>query len=183
MNNKRSTLKKISGVTVAVWAAPVVGCLVLPVHAQATVAPITTPLPEERGEPLLHFSSVTPNPTGDDCGPNTREFVAVTNSGTAEISVDGFTIARVLLLSGTETITTLSGVINAGETLSIDVCDGVVAGSSAVLNNQNGGILQLLDANADVVDIVSYPSILNGPNEGTAVPYGPTPSTATPRAS
>jgi len=188
--SRRSTLKKIG--VLSAWSTPIIQSIVLPAHAQTssattppptTLAP-TTPAPTttvDPGMPLLHISAVIPNPVGGDCGPDAREIVSLSNAGTAPADLTGHSINRVVT-SGAELLVSLSGVISAGQTIDYDVCQGSTAGTSARLNNMLGGVVSVTDGSG-IIDIVRYPSVLNGPAEGTVVTYGATPSTGTPRSS
>ncbi len=176
INTKRTTLKKIIGFSAIAtalpksWVKPTINSVLLPAHAQTSTLPPT-------GTSLLHISSVLSNPVGGDCGASARELVSITNSGTAMANLSGLSIQRVLL-SGPETLVSLMGTIAAGQTIDYDVCQG----TSARLNNTLGGVVRLESAGT-TIDIVQYPSIVNGPSEGTVVPYGPTPSSTLPRTS
>lgn len=155
------------------WTQPVVESVLLPAHAQMSPTP-------SAGDSLLHFSAVLSNPDGGDCGPDAREMVTVANSGAGPADLSGLAIVRIFADLTTDTIATLSGVLAAGASITVDVCDGSTAGGSAVLNNQLGGVLSLING-ADVLDLISYPP---SPAEGTIFNYGPNPtSTPPPRGS
>lgn len=171
---RRNALKQIAAASV--WTAPVVHSIVIPAHAQTS----PSPTPEEPGTALLHISAILSNPVGGDCTDSSaREIVSISNAGDAPADLSGHQINRVTF-AGAETLVSLSGTISPGQTIEYDVCQGTSAGgASARLNNTLGGIVTFTNG-ADFVDIVQYPPIPNGPQEGTEVTYGPTPSTDVP---
>lgn len=118
----------------------------------------------------LVFSQILPNPIGGDTG-DTETFT-LTNTSTVDIDLSQFVFGRALI-SGLEDIQTLSGLLGAGNSLTIP-CN---PGGAAILNNVLGGVVYI-SFNGDICDLIAYPPT---PVEGTQYNYSLIPNTTTQR--